>query len=95
MAKLKPTLTLAEMERELGYDFRSLTHPAEASKRFYSDLRPVADSAYERIKKEFEEYQSKNNFKYGDNFPEKLLRELDQTRVSMSGWCSSCCLRIS
>lgn len=82
MAKRKPTLTLVEMERELGYNVDSLTHPAEALRRFYSDLRPVADSAYERIKKEFEEYEKKKYHKHDGNLSEKALRELE-TQVSM------------
>jgi hypothetical protein len=41
-------------------------------RRFYSDLRLVADSAYQRIKKEFEEYEKKNHHKHDGNLSEKL-----------------------
>lgn len=86
MAKRKPTLTLVEMERELGYDFHSLAQPVDTTRRFYSDLRPVADSAYERIKKEFDEYQNKVNLKHNEGFSKKVLRKLDKTQVSMLGY---------
>ena len=56
MAKRKPTLTLVEMERKPGYEIDSLNYPDDGVKRFYSDLRPVPNSVYERTKKGFEEH---------------------------------------
>ena len=58
MAKRKPTLTLVEMERKLGYEIDSLNYPDDGVKRFYSDLRPVPNSVYERTKREFEEHEN-------------------------------------
>ena len=83
MAKRKPTLTLVEMERELGYQINSLTHPTEAMRRFYSDLRPVPDCAYEKTKKELEE-RAKNKYRKDfERTSEKVLPDLDDTQVSM------------
>jgi hypothetical protein len=47
MAKRKPTLTLMEMERKLGYNINSLNYPDEGVNCFYSDLRPVPQCIYD------------------------------------------------
>ncbi len=80
MAKSKPTLTLAEMERELGYKADSLNQTTEAVKRFYSDLRPVPDCAYEKMKRELEEYERKKDRKNREGLPVQLISELGDPR---------------
>ena len=57
MAKRKPTPTLMEMERKLGYKVDDFNYEDERGRRFYSDLRPVPSGVYERTKKEFEEHE--------------------------------------
>ncbi|MCJ1307665.1 hypothetical protein MMC25_001313 [Agyrium rufum] len=59
MAKPKPTHSIEEMENELGFNIASLVDPYAGEKvnRFYSDLRPVHESARERLTKEFDEYE--------------------------------------
>ena len=58
MAKARPSLTLLEMEVQLGYKVDSLTSN-EHLKRFHSDLRPVPRSAYQRTREELEELERK------------------------------------
>ncbi|KAF1961562.1 hypothetical protein CC80DRAFT_193879 [Byssothecium circinans] len=81
MAKRTPTLNLAEMEKALGYDTHSLYHFAEPFKRFYSDLRPIAHSGYERTRREFEEMQKKIHSRQDGDFPEDLVRKLERTQM--------------
>ena len=83
MAKAKPSLTLVEMESRLGYKVDSLTYPDESSKRFYSDLRPVSNSIYEKIKVEFEEYEKRMYRKDEKSISEKALPELNVVKVSV------------
>jgi len=71
MAKRKPTITLVEMERKLGYKIDDLDCPDDSANRFYSDFRPVLESVYKKTKKEFEEYQ-KQRFRK-DTILEKAL----------------------
>lgn len=73
------------MEKALGYDTHSLYHFAEPFKRFYSDLRPIAHSAYERTRREFEEMQIKIHSRQDGDFPEDLVQELERTQVSIPG----------
>lgn len=83
MAKAKPSLTLVEMESRLGYNVDSLTYPDESSKRFYSDLRPVPNSIYEKTKVEFEEYEKEMYRKDEKSISEKALPELNVVKVSV------------
>ena len=83
MAKAKPSLTLVEMESRLGYKVDSLTYPDESLKRFYSDLRPVPNSIYEKTKVEFEEYEKEMYRKDGKSISEKALPELNVVKVSV------------
>ena len=83
MAKAKPSLTLVEMESRLGYKVDSLTYPDESSKRFYSDLRPVPNSIYEKTKVEFEEYEKEMYRKDEKSISEKALPELNVVKVSV------------
>jgi len=62
MAKRRPTPTLAEMEKKLGYRVDSLNYPEDGVQRFYSDLRPVLTSPYERTKKDFEELKNQKEY---------------------------------
>lgn len=82
MAKCKPTLTLEEIERKLGYQIGSLNYPDEGVKRFYSDLRPVPRSVYERSKKEFEEYERRRFCKEDETISEKVLPDFGVPQVS-------------
>lgn len=83
MAKAKPSLTLVEMESRLGYKVDSLTYPDESSKRFYSDLRPIPNSIYEKTKVEFEEYEKEMYRKDEKSISEKALLELNVVKVSV------------
>ena len=83
MAKAKPSLTLVEMESRLGYKVDSLTYPDESLKRFYSDLRPVPNSIYEKTKVEFEEYKKEMYRKDEKSISEKALPELNIVKVSV------------
>ncbi len=82
MAKARPSTTLVEMESKLGYKIDSLTYSDESSKRFYSDLRPIPDSTYERTQKEFEEYEKKKHRKDERAFSTNVLPDLDVVKVS-------------
>merc|ERR1711964_562891 len=62
MAKRRPTPTLAEMEKKLGYRVDSLNYPEDGVQRFYSDPRPVLTSPYERTKKDFEELKNQKEY---------------------------------
>jgi hypothetical protein len=82
MAKRKPTLTLMEMESKLGYKIDSLKYPDEGVKRFYSDLRPIPQSVYERTQREFEELQKQKSCKEDEAILESVLPEFGVPRVS-------------
>lgn len=82
MAKRKPTLTLVEMERKLGYKIDSLNYPDEGVKRFYSDLRPVPNSVYERTKKEFKEHEKQRFCKEDETISEKVFPDFGVPQVS-------------
>jgi hypothetical protein len=82
MAKRKPTFTLVEMERKLGYKIDSLNYPDDGVKRFYSDLRPVPDSVYERTKKEFEEHEKQRFCNEDEAISEKVLLDFGVSQVS-------------
>ncbi|KAK3686837.1 hypothetical protein LTR37_019428 [Vermiconidia calcicola] len=56
MAKRKLTYTLCEMEEVLGYTVQSCDQRTRTKKRYYSDLRPVPDTACEETEKDFEAY---------------------------------------
>ena len=81
MAKRKPTLTLEEMERELGYKVDPLIHPTESVERFYSDLSPVPTSAYEKTKREFEHHGKRKYRKGFEAISEEVLPELGVAKV--------------
>ena len=55
MAKRKPTASLQEMVHELGYTEHRRDSAVPPLQRFYSDLRPVPDNAFEQIERAFEE----------------------------------------
>jgi predicted nucleotidyltransferase len=83
MAKRKPTLTLLEMENELGYKVDTSIHPAETVKRFYSDLRPVPDGTYEKTEREFEEYKKMRYTKQDKTISEGKALRLAVAEVSI------------
>ncbi|KAF2010828.1 hypothetical protein BU24DRAFT_471882 [Aaosphaeria arxii CBS 175.79] len=64
MVKRKPTRTLPEMQKELGYDGSALRLNVEDFRRFYSDFRPVGKSAFDLIMREYEAYQKARKFEY-------------------------------
>ncbi|KAF4633969.1 hypothetical protein G7Y89_g4145 [Cudoniella acicularis] len=57
------------MEGKLGYKIDPLNYPHEVVERFYSDLRPVSNSVYERTKTEFEEYERQGSLKEHKTVP--------------------------
>ena len=73
IAKRKPTLTLLGIKKKLEYKINPLTYPNEAIKRFYSNLRPIPNSAYKRTKKEYKKfirnYYSRHESVIKENFP--------------------------
>ena len=84
MAKRKLTLTLSEMEKELGYGAHALALPTEPFTRLYSDLSPVIDDAYEKMKREYEEHQRTNNFKCDAHSSRNESQGLAYAMVSIS-----------
>lgn len=84
MAKVRPSLTLLEMERKLGYRVDSLTYPNKNSDCFYLDLRPIPERTYWKTRQEFEEYERKTHRKDKRIIPEGALPELDLVQVSTS-----------
>ena len=82
MAKARPSLTLLEMEAKLGYKLDSLNYPDEHLKRFYSDLRPVPRSIYQRTKEEFEEFEKQRYRKDLATISEEFLPESGLVKVS-------------
>lgn len=84
MAKRKPTLTLSDMEKELGYGTLALASPTEPFTRLYSDLNPVSDSAYERMRREYEEYQRTKNSKCDAHSATNELQGLAHNLVKIS-----------
>ena len=86
MAKAKPSLTLSQMENELGYQADSLTNFYGSVIRFYSDLRPIPKSPHEKIKQEYE----KQKYRQGYNImPEQYLPELDVVQVKQTSALNS------
>ena len=82
MAKAKPSLTHVEIESKLGYKVDSPTYLEESSTRFYSDLRPIPSSTYEKSRVEFEEYQKKIYRKDKKTLSGEVLPELNIAKVS-------------
>ncbi len=82
MPKARPSLTLVEMEAKLGYRVDSLNYPHEHSKRFYSNLRPVPDSIYQRTREEFEEFENRRYSKDYATIPEQFLQTLGKIKVN-------------
>ena len=82
MAKLEPSMTLAEMEKRLGYKIGTITYPNENSECFYSDLCPVPHNTYQKTRDEFE--QSKRNVcrRMQDIAFDKALPRLGEDSVS-------------
>ena len=82
MAKAESSLTLLEMETKLGYKVDTSTYPDEHLERFYSDLRPVYHSTYQRTREEFEESErSRLRQSYATPLDESL-QEIGLVRVS-------------
>ncbi len=69
------------MERKLGYSIDASNYPDDGVKRFYSDLRPVPTSVYERTKKEFEAYEEQTSHKEYKTSSELVLPELGVAHV--------------
>lgn len=87
MAKVQPSLTLAEMESKLGYrvdsaEVDSIAYHCDRVQRFYSSFRPVPNSTYERTKEEFEVYKLNIYRERSGVQLEEVLPELDVAQVS-------------
>ncbi len=82
MVKAKSSLTIVKMKSKLGYKVDFLTYLEENAKRFYSNLRPVPNSTYEKTKEEFEVYEKKRYHKDYIIIFEKVLPELNVVQVS-------------
>ena len=61
-------MSYAQMESKLGYELNASNYPDEIMKRFYSNLRLVPDSIYERIMDEFDVCTSGNSKAFGASF---------------------------
>ncbi|KAL9611963.1 MAG: hypothetical protein Q9167_003403 [Letrouitia subvulpina] len=89
MAKVKPLPTLVEMESKLGYKVDLRTYPDESLKRFYSDLRLVPYSTYEKTRREYEEYERKTYRKNDEAISGKSLPESDIVKLQSAPPCSN------
>ncbi|KAJ4285958.1 hypothetical protein N0V90_013524 [Kalmusia sp. IMI 367209] len=85
MSRYKPTLNLAEMGFELGFDFQSWNQTVDPSIRYYSDLMPVSTWARERFAKEYDEHLNRLKSKHNKGYPKELLQELDKIQVISHG----------
>jgi hypothetical protein len=56
MAKVRPALTVAQMEQKLGFRLESLPGPGQLAERWYSNLTPVCLSVHMRMEKEYDEH---------------------------------------
>ncbi|KAI4193078.1 MAG: hypothetical protein LQ348_002978 [Seirophora lacunosa] len=63
MAKARPSLTLVEMEKKLGYKVDSSTYPNKNTDSFYLDLRQIPKSIYLRTRQELDEYERRTHRK--------------------------------
>ncbi|KAL8957687.1 MAG: hypothetical protein Q9193_005106 [Seirophora villosa] len=77
MAKARPSLTLVEMEKKLGYQVDSVTYPNKNTDSFYLDLRQIPKSIYWRTRQELDEYERRTHRKDVRAIPERALPELD------------------
>jgi hypothetical protein len=62
MAKLKPHLSIPEMEAEVGYKIP--TYRNDEGPRFYSDLQLVPRSNYEKFEREYQQSMKIKLLKY-------------------------------
>jgi hypothetical protein len=79
MAKSAPELTIETMEEKIGY---RIPDTDQAFQRFYTDLRPVPASRYERTKKEFSEFMRRRSSKPRCKHSASLLLEPGDEVVS-------------
>lgn len=87
MAKRGPLISLAEMEKTLGYQVAESIDPNEATQRFYSDLSPVPQSVYKKTRKEVDEYLRNRHLRDAAPTLEREFPELGAVQVGGS-WCS-------
>lgn len=80
MAKLRPLPTLGEIESQLGYHVDPTHYPNESVEFFYSDLRPVPESLYERSVEEYEEYE-RGFLQKGNDASTSVLSRLHENAV--------------
>jgi len=81
MAKARLSLTLLEMEVQLGYKVDYLTSNKHL-KRFYSDLTPIPHSAYQRTREEFEKLERKRHCEGFATTSEESLKKMGLVQVS-------------
>lgn len=81
MAKRKPTLSLEQMEKEMGYGLDIVSRIDEVVNRFYSDLKPVADSKYGRTKREHADFVKRKHDKDHKSISTEILPTLDEIEV--------------
>ncbi|KAL2131229.1 hypothetical protein VTI74DRAFT_5380 [Chaetomium olivicolor] len=79
MAKVKPVLTLMEMEDDMGYKVDASSRPDDAEKRFYSDLRPVPDDTYGLTEKNYQEFVKRKHDKDSGKIAAGLLPRAGQS----------------
>ncbi|CAO1598912.1 hypothetical protein XANCAGTX0491_002664 [Xanthoria calcicola] len=60
MAKARPLMSFVQMESKLGYKIDPSNYPTDATKRFYSSLRLVPQSIYERAVEDIDANTSKS-----------------------------------
>ncbi|KAL9014435.1 MAG: hypothetical protein Q9173_000917 [Seirophora scorigena] len=77
MAKARPSLTLVELERKLGYKVDSLTYPSGNTDSFYLDLRQIPKSIYWKTMQELDECERRTHRKDMRAISERALPELD------------------
>ena len=85
MAKVKPSLTLLEMEEAMGckVSASSSNRPDGAEPRFYSDLRPVPNDAYGLAEKNYQDFVKRKHDKDSGKIAAGLLPRAGQSEVSI------------
>ena len=81
MAKARPLPTLVQMESRLGFIVDSLTYPDEMSDRFYSDLRLVSKSTYDKTMEEFEEFERRRHSINQNSISEGIPSQMEISTV--------------
>ena len=67
MAKARPLNSMAQTENRLRYEIGAPSYPDEGVKRFYSNIRPVLYSIWERVLEEYDFRTAGHSSAYRDH----------------------------